>query len=168
MKKLHSFAFYALVTPAIAFGSGAVLAEQSSGEGVDKGAKTSQHEQDAMKSTSKSAQTDQKMQDQSGMQSRDYLASAPANGMHASDLIGSTVRTTGDEDVGAVSDLIINQNGEVVAVVVGVGGFLGMGEKDVAIGWDHLTKSITSDEQDLRVDLSREDLESAPEFVTEK
>ncbi|MFL1467557.1 PRC-barrel domain-containing protein [Marinobacter sp. HN1S83] len=164
MKKLHSLAFYALVTPTIALGSGAVLAEQSGYKDVDKEQQSAQPDQDAMESTTSTAQSDQKTGDQSSMQNQGYLASAPANGMQASDLIGADVKTTGDEDVGAVSDLIIDQNGQVVAVVVGVGGFLGMGEKDVAIGWDDVTKLGASDEQDLRIDLTREDLEGAPEF----
>lgn len=168
MKKLHSLAFYALVTPAIALGSGAVLAEQSADKDVYQNQQSTQPEQDAMESTTGTAQSDQKTGDQSGMQSRGYIASAPANGLQASDLIGADVKTTGDEEVGSVSDLIIDQDGRVVAIVVGVGGFLGMGEKDVAIGWDDVTKLGASDEQDLRIDLTREDLEGAPEYEGQK
>lgn len=98
------------------------------------------------------------------MGNRGYMSSAPAEGMRANNLIGATVRTTGDEDVGSVSDLIIDDSGQVVGIVVGVGGFLGLGEKDVAIGWDDVTRSGASDEQELRIDVTREDLESAPEF----
>ncbi|MCG2581339.1 MAG: PRC-barrel domain-containing protein [Marinobacter sp.] len=164
MKKLHSLAFYALVTPAIALGSGAVLAEQSADKDVDQNQQSVQPEQDAMESTTSTAQSDPKAGDQSRMQNQGYIASAPANGMQASDLIGAGVKTTGDEKVGAVSDLIIDQDGQVVGIVVGVGGFLGMGEKDVAIGWDDVTKLGASDEQDLRINLTREDLEGAPEY----
>lgn len=67
-----------------------------------------------------------------------------------------------------MSDLIIDKDGQVVAVVVGVGGFLGMGEKNVAIPWDDVTKSGTAEEQELRIDATREELQSAPEFVTQK
>jgi len=98
--------------------------------------------------------------------------------MHASDLIGAKVSTSSDKNVGPVEDLIIDRNGQIVAVVVSVGGFLGMGQKHVAIGWDHVTalgaldakkaqeatKSRTADDLELRIDVTREDLRDAPEF----
>ncbi len=66
--------------------------------------------------------------------------------------------------MGSVSDLLIDENGQVVAIVVGVGGFLGMGEKNVAIGWDDVKTSGSADEQELRIDATREELSSAPAF----
>lgn len=178
MKKLHSLAFYALVTPAITLGAGSALAEQSTGQDVDRQQQNTQRDdQGAMpsnqaeqetqrtgQSQAQAAMDQQEKRDQSRTQSQGYISSAPANGMRASDLIGTEINTTGDEEVGSVSDLIIDQNGQVIAVVVGVGGFLGMGEKNVAIGWDHLKTSGTGEEQEMRVDLTREDLQSAPEF----
>ncbi len=164
MKKLHSLAFYALVTPTIALGSGLLLAEQSTTkDGVEKQQST-QHEKDAMKSENKSAQTDQKMGDHSGMQNKGYMATAPAGGMRASDLIGAEITTTGNEEVGEVSELLIDKDGQVVAVVVGVGGFLGLGEKDVAIGWDEVTKTSESGDVELKIDMTREELTSAPGY----
>ncbi len=47
------------------------------------------------------------------------MESPPANGMAASDLIGPELKTSGDESVGEIGDLIIDQIGKVVAVVVG-------------------------------------------------
>lgn len=167
MKKLHSLAFYALVTPAITLSSGALLAEQSGGQNADQKQQSSQHGEDAMRSDSKSAQTDQKMGDQSGMTKQAYLDSPPPNGMEASDLIGTSLRTSGDEEVGEIGDLVIDQDGKVVAVVVSVGGFLGMGEKDVAIGWNELKMASDPDDRDLRIDMTRDDLQSAPSFETQ-
>ncbi|MGO1502775.1 MAG: PRC-barrel domain-containing protein [Marinobacter sp.] len=175
MKILHSLAFYALVTPAIAFSSSAVFAEQSTDQEADMENQGIQSDQDAMKSNTKTeqdekgmAQSEKKMGDQPDMQNKGYMDAAPADSMHASNLIDAKIKTTGDEDVGPVSDLIIDQDGQIVAVVVGVGGFLGMGEKDVAIAWDDVTKTGSADEQELRIDATREELKSAPEFVTEK
>ncbi|MCR8914068.1 PRC-barrel domain containing protein [Marinobacter panjinensis] len=170
MKKLHSLAFYALVAPAITLGSGAVLAaqassenedlgEQSMGQDADREKQSSQQNQDAMESSNKTAQSDQ-----SGMKNQSYLGSAPPNGMQASDLIGTDLKTSGDESVGEIGDLIIDQDGKVMAVVVSVGGFLGMGEKHVAISWDKVQTSSNADDRDLRVDVTRDELESAPGF----
>ncbi len=169
MKRLHSFAFYALVTPAIALGSGVVLAAQpTTGSEVSQGQQDSKQDQDATKSTTGNLQADKKMSDEAGMQSQSYMNAAPPKGMHASKLIGADVKTTGDKNVGSVSDLIINKDGQVLAIVVGVGGFLGMGEKNVAISWDKVTQSGTADKQELRIGESRDALLSAPEYKMQK
>ncbi len=197
MKRLHTFAFYAVITPLVTLGAGSVLAEKSTDQNVDREQQSTQHDEDAEQYGShpakENAQSDQgakqstseqgkqrakdsgshparesAQSDQSRMKHQGYMSSAPANGMQVSNLIGAKVTTTGDEDVGPVSDLVIDENGQIVAVVVGVGGFLGLGERYVAIGWDDVTRSDTSDddEQELRVDVTREDLRAAPEFKT--
>lgn len=164
MKKLQSIAFYALLTPAITFGAGSVLAQPSTGQGMDRQHQGYQRDQGA----TQSGQDRLGARDSSGEQSRGYLSSAPASGMQANNLIGAKVKTSGNEDMGSVKDLIINEDGQVVAIVVGVGGFLGMGERDIAIGWGHVTRSGTGDKQELHVDVSRNELQSAPEFKQRK
>src|SRR5690606_27680838 len=59
-----------------------------------------------------------------------------AEGHLASNLIGETVYNgTGDdaENIGSVTDMVISNQGQIEALVVGVGGFLGIGRKDVAL-----------------------------------
>jgi putative membrane protein len=56
----------------------------------------------------------------------------------ASDLEGTTVYGMADEKVGEIDEVILDRTGRVVAVVVGVGGFLGIGEKNVAIPFEAL------------------------------
>jgi hypothetical protein len=56
----------------------------------------------------------------------------------ASKLIGTTVVGANNESIGDVNDILLDRNGQAVAVVVGVGGFLGIGEKDVAVAFDQL------------------------------
>lgn len=167
MKKLHSFAFYALVTPAIALSSGAVLAEQAADKDADQKLESTQQDQDATKATTGTAQSGQTTGDQAGMKNQGYLDSAPTGGIQASDLISAELKTNDEEEVGSVTDLIIDKDGQVVAVVVGVGGFLGMAEKDVAIGWDDVTMSRGSegsDELELRINMTRDDLQAAPSY----
>jgi len=60
------------------------------------------------------------------------------NVMMASSIIGSTVYTSANENVGDVNDIILSKDGKVQAVVIGVGGFLGLGEKDVAVPMDRI------------------------------
>lgn len=51
----------------------------------------------------------------------------------ASELIGKDVRGGNNEDIGEVGDLLIDPNGQVRAVILDIGGFLGIGETNVAI-----------------------------------
>jgi sporulation protein YlmC with PRC-barrel domain len=69
---------------------------------------------------------------------------APANKMmlkgnwRASKLIGLYVYNEANEKLGDVNELILDKSGKVAAVVIGVGGFLGMGEHDIAVSMDKL------------------------------
>jgi sporulation protein YlmC with PRC-barrel domain len=85
----------------------------------------------------------------------------------ANDLIGKTVYSPDTEPIGDVSDLIVSLDGDMEGVVVGVGGFLGIGEKDVAIELSELDVTPTEG-GDLHIVLraTREDLEAAPGFVS--
>ncbi len=58
--------------------------------------------------------------------------------IRAEELIGTTVYGAGDENVGEIGDVIMTQDGKVDAIIIDVGGFLGMGEKEVAVGMDNL------------------------------
>lgn len=85
----------------------------------------------------------------------------------AEDLIGATVFNNADETVGDIDDLIIAMDGSVKGVVIGVGGFLGLGEKHVAIEMASL--DVMNDEAGtprLVTTANKADLEAAPEFVT--
>ncbi|MGB3243687.1 MAG: PRC-barrel domain-containing protein [Sulfitobacter sp.] len=71
------------------------------------------------------------------------------------------------DDIGEINDIIIGQNGEVRAVILGVGGFLGMGERDVSVSMDAIKvvrEEGDSDDRFLVVTTSKEMLEQAPEF----
>jgi hypothetical protein len=58
--------------------------------------------------------------------------------MRASPLIGANVTNMANETVGEINELILDKDGKVAAVVVGVGGFLGIGEREVALGYKSL------------------------------
>jgi sporulation protein YlmC with PRC-barrel domain len=56
----------------------------------------------------------------------------------ASKLIGLNVYNDSNEKLGDINELILDKDGKASAVVVGVGGFLGMGEHDIAVSMDKL------------------------------
>lgn len=80
--------------------------------------------------------TDQKAQQ--AAQSGSPLYQMKAGEFRASKLDGLNVYNNNNEKIGDVSDLLVDREGKVGAVVVGIGGFLGMGEHLVAIPWDQV------------------------------
>src|SRR6202047_841835 len=73
--------------------------------------------------------------------------------MRASKLIGSAVYDPSDQKIGTIDELVLNPDGKVADVVLGVGGFLGAGEKHVAVAMadlkrgknDHFVLNTTKD-----------------------
>jgi sporulation protein YlmC with PRC-barrel domain len=69
-------------------------------------------------------------------------ASTTAEAYHgnwrASKVVGLSVYNNKDESIGSISDLLMDKSGNVKAAVIGVGGFLGMGEHLVAIPFDKI------------------------------
>ncbi|MDP1700247.1 MAG: PRC-barrel domain-containing protein [Aestuariivirga sp.] len=84
----------------------------------------------------------------------------------ASTVIGGNVYSPSDESVGHVNDLVLKPTGEIEAVVVGVGGFIGIGEKDVAIALNRFTLEPSPDfaTTKLVLNATKEELEAAPPF----
>ncbi|MBK7644424.1 MAG: PRC-barrel domain-containing protein [Planctomycetes bacterium] len=85
----------------------------------------------------------------------------------ASELKGANVMNPAGEKLGDLKELAIDSNGRVSYVAVSVGGFLGTGDKLVAIPWDALKFSLGGDQSDKRVislASTKQQLESAPEF----
>ncbi len=88
-----------------------------------------------------------------------------SNAMLASQFMGQTVYSTANESVGEINDLVLNKELDTVTAIIGVGGFLGIGEKDVAIPIDQL--NAAKDENNsvrLTISASKEQLEAAPAF----
>jgi sporulation protein YlmC with PRC-barrel domain len=87
------------------------------------------------------------------------------NVMMASNMIGTTVYSTNNENVGDINDIIIGKDGRVEGVVIGVGGFLGLGEKDVLLPLDRVQFSRDdNNNQRLVIASTKQDLENAPAF----
>ncbi|WP_297341510.1 PRC-barrel domain-containing protein [Pseudophaeobacter sp.] len=100
--------------------------------------------------------------------------------IHASDFIGMRVYTaesdlSGDayegaqddwNDVGEINDVVLSRDGMVNAVLVDIGGFLGMGEKPVALELDKLDILREQDGADMRVyvSMTKEELEAMQTF----
>lgn len=66
------------------------------------------------------------------------MANPQPGQMLSSDLRGTTVYGMNNENIGPINDLLLDRDGRVAAVIVGVGGFLGIGQKDVAVPFQAL------------------------------
>jgi len=69
---------------------------------------------------------------------RSTLTEMPVADIRAEELVGTKVYGANDANVGEIGDVVITQDGKADAVIIDVGGFLGMGEKEVAVGMDKL------------------------------
>lgn len=93
--------------------------------------------------------------------------SPPANSMSANELIGVAVVNLQNEKIGTVDDLLIEDNKEVALAVISVGGFLGVGDKLVAVPYTDLQVLETEGEPQVVAHMSRADLEALPSFQYE-
>ena len=75
-----------------------------------------------------------------------------------------SVYNAAGKPIGELKDVLIGPDGKVQAFVIGVGGFLGLGEKNVAVDYNYMMQngSIGPDKITLRT--NEQDLRSAPSF----
>lgn len=99
---------------------------------------------------------------------KDAITQQAANTVLGSDLIGKTAYGPDQKKIGTINDIILNQDGSgVEGVVVGVGGFLGLGEHSVALKMDQFSfRPSESGRVMVVLNATREELEQAPAFKT--
>lgn len=87
------------------------------------------------------------------------------NAWRASEVIGQNVKNAGDETVGEVQDLLVDmKSGEILAVIVSAGGFLGIGDVLTSVPVSALRFDV--DAKAFKTKLTKEQLEKAPQFNT--
>lgn len=95
------------------------------------------------------------------------FVSAQASGQWlGTDIIGTEVVNPGDEKLGSISNLIVESDGTIIAAIIDVGGFLGIGAKPVAVSFDSIQMRATDSGRKAVVALAKEELNSAPQFKT--
>lgn len=94
-----------------------------------------------------------------------FVTQQPTNEWLARVFLGQAVQNTTGETVGDVNDLVFDRKGQIRTVVIGIGGFLSIGEKFVGVPYDALTFNVGgSGERVIVVTLSKDELAKAPEF----
>ncbi|MBY3251538.1 PRC-barrel domain-containing protein [Rhizobium laguerreae] len=97
-----------------------------------------------------------------------YLTEQAPDQISANTYIGQSVYNGNNESIGSVNDLILKKDGGMVAAIVGVGGFLGIGEKNVAVPMEKITVAQNTQDGSVKLTTSEtaESLKAAPEFKT--
>ncbi len=93
------------------------------------------------------------------------LTEMPMDGVRAEELIGTTVYGANDEKIGEIGDIVLTADGNIDAYIIDVGGFLGIGEKEVALGSDNLAFMTDNDgNKYLYTNFTQEQLEATPNY----
>lgn len=95
-----------------------------------------------------------------------FVNAQKSDQMLSSKFIGTDVIGSNDEKIGDVSDVLFDKGGKVHAYIVGVGGFLGIGAKDVALAPSsfQLVKGENNSADKLRLSMTKDQLQQAAKF----
>ncbi len=84
-------------------------------------------------------------------------------------LVGSlwnrSVYNASGQSIGELKDVVIGPDGRIQALVVGVGGFLGLGEKNVAVDYNFIEKNGGITPNRITLNMTEQELRSAPSFI---
>jgi sporulation protein YlmC with PRC-barrel domain len=96
------------------------------------------------------------------------LTQAPAGAVSITKLYKQSVYDSNNARVGEIDDVLMTSNGEVAGLVIGVGGFLGIGEKYVLIPFSSINQTERDGSVKLMLNTTKEALNSAPGFKYER
>jgi hypothetical protein len=95
-----------------------------------------------------------------------FVSAQGRDQLRSQQLVGVTVGR-GGEDLGSVADLLLDRDMQVIGYVVSVGGFLGIGDKQVAVSADKASIGIDRNgDRVLMVPYTKEQIEAAPTFIS--
>ena len=87
----------------------------------------------------------------------------PSEAMTVTDWYKQNVYDLNENKIGDIKDVLVDKSGKVVALIVGVGGFLGAGEKDVAVPFEAVHPTMKDKKWWLgKVNTTKDSLKSAP------
>jgi hypothetical protein len=84
-------------------------------------------------------------------------------------VLGREVRSSADENMGRIVDVIVDSSGNVRAAIIDFGGFLGVGSRKIAVEWNALHFRPDSTKRDvITLELTRDQVKEAPEYKEKK
>ena len=94
--------------------------------------------------------------------STQIMTSVPAQSVTVKDWYKQSVYDPSNNKIGEIDDVLLSPDGKVNALIVGVGGFLGMGEKHVALPFNAVKHTAKDGKVYLTLDTTRDALKAAP------
>jgi sporulation protein YlmC with PRC-barrel domain len=94
----------------------------------------------------------------------EIMSSIPPNSATVTDWYKQSVYDPSDNKIGEIMDVLVAPDGKATALIVGVGGFLGAGEKDVAVPFSAVKHTMKNQKIYLTMDTTKDALRSAPGF----
>jgi hypothetical protein len=94
----------------------------------------------------------------------ELMTSVPNNSATVTDWYKQSVYDPSDNKIGEIMDVLVSPDGKATALIVGVGGFLGAGEKDVAVPFSAVKHTMKDKKIYLTMDTTKDALKSAPGF----
>jgi hypothetical protein len=96
------------------------------------------------------------------------MTNVPSGAVGVSQYYNEDVYDAKDAKIGDIKDLLLDKNGQVAAVILSVGGFLGIGEKDVAVPFNAIHVTEKNGQRYLVMDTTKEALQSAPSYTYDR
>jgi sporulation protein YlmC with PRC-barrel domain len=96
------------------------------------------------------------------------LTTVPGDSVTVTNYYKQNVYDTSDNKIGEIMDVLIGQDGKVNALIIGVGGFLGMGEKDVAVPFNGVKGTMKDNKWYLVMNTTKDALKNAPGYKYDK
>ena len=94
----------------------------------------------------------------------EIMSSIPPNSATVTDWYKQSVYDPSDNKIGEIMDVLVAPDGKATALIVGVGGFLGAGEKDVAVPFSAVKHTMKNQKIYLIMDTTKDALKAAPGF----
>lgn len=94
----------------------------------------------------------------------EIMSTLPTDSATIADWYKQSVYDPSDSKIGEIMDVLLSPDGHATALIVGVGGFLGAGEKDVAVPFAAVKHTMKNQKIYLTMDTTKEALKAAPGF----
>jgi hypothetical protein len=92
-------------------------------------------------------------------------ASVTVLGSHqAQSVLGREVRSSANENMGRIVDVVVDREGRVRAAVIDFGGFLGVGSRKIAVDWSALRFDLDPKRDLVTLELTRDQVKATPEY----
>ncbi|MBY0560839.1 PRC-barrel domain-containing protein [Hyphomicrobium sp.] len=101
----------------------------------------------------------------SSAQALSFVKTQSTGEQSTSSLIGLRVENTAGDNLGDINYLVLDEAGKISTAVIGVGGFLGVGEKNVGIPYNELKFSDKDGTRVAVIEASKDNLSAAPNYV---